>query len=170
MSQINLDKIKLLIAPATIFGADVTTNEFKLDNYQSAKIYIVSGAGDETTTTAHVIINTLEDTEQEIITKTINIGGNQDNVIDLIAEQCAHYNVDTIKVKIDGIASNETIGCVCLVLSEPRFGYDDVTIAPVVVESETTEETSGETDNTDNIDNAGGTDNTETENQGGTGN
>jgi len=135
MSKINLDKVKTLIAPGEIFSANITTNEIPLDNYQVAKVVIESGVGTEATTTIK-ILEVIGDTTKEITSKDIKIGGYKQSEIDVVAEQLAHDEAKSFKVAISAVSSSAIVGCAFVVLSEPRYGYDDVHVDPVIVMNE----------------------------------
>ena len=146
MSQVNLERVKTLIAPAEIFAEEKVTNEVSMENYQNAKIVIQSGAGEETETTAHIIGVTYKGTEHEIVLSKIKIGNNIENIIDLTANQLSHNDCSAFKLKIDAVENSTIKGCVLLVLGEPRYGYDDCYVEPIVETTETTETTETNTE------------------------
>lgn len=121
MSQYEINKITTIVEPETTFNSIIESKEVTLDNYQSAKIVIKSGAGDEAITTAKIIAILQDETEQEIKTCEVKIGQNIETEINLVADELAHFDATNFKVKIEAISNSEITGTVIVVLSEPRF-------------------------------------------------
>lgn len=125
MSQyLETNKIEIIADPGTSLGAAVETKEVKLDNYQSTKILISTTEGTEAKTIARVVAVLPDATEHEIKNTEITIGANTESEINIVANEIAHYDATSIKIKIDAVdGSTVTCGVVAL-LGEPRYAIE----------------------------------------------
>ena len=125
MSQyLETNKVEIIADQGTSLASAVETKEVKLNNYQSAKIVISTGEGDEAVATAKVVAILTDATEQEIKTEEITIGGNAESVINVVANEIAHYDATSIKIKIDAVADSEVTCGIVAVLGEPRYAVE----------------------------------------------
>ncbi|MBQ7798293.1 MAG: hypothetical protein IJ371_04145 [Clostridia bacterium] len=120
MSKYITNKIKTIVNAGTSFASDVESEKVDLTNYQSAKIVITTDAGTEAKTNASVIAILPDNTEKELATIEIAIGGTE-NVIDFVANKLAHYDATAFKVKIAGVAETKITGGVIVILGEERY-------------------------------------------------
>ena len=125
MSQyLETNKIEIIAEPGTSFASAIETKEVKFDNYQSTQIVISTGEGDVAKTTARVIAILPDTTEQEIKNEEIEIGGNIETRINIVANEIAHYDATNIKIKVDAVADT-TITCgIIALLGEPRYAVE----------------------------------------------
>ena len=125
MSQyLETNKIEIIAEPGTSLASAIETKEVKLDNYQAAKIVISTDDGDSATTKATVVAVLSDASEIEIKATEINIGGNAENEINIVANEIAHYEATSIKIKIDAV-ENTTVSCgVIALLGEPRYAIE----------------------------------------------
>lgn len=121
MSQYNTNQIKVLKDGGAIFASAIETEEVKLDNFQSAKVVISTGAGEAKTTTAKVVAILPGGNEQDIKEQEITIGNDTETIINVVANELAHYDATGFKVKVDAVASSEIVGTIVVALSEPRY-------------------------------------------------
>ncbi len=121
MSQYVKEKIVNIVDTGAIFASEVATPTIKLDNYQSAKVCIKTGAGDETKTTAKVVAILPDESELEIKSEEITIGNENENAINVVANELAHHDATEFKIKIDAIENSEIQGTITAVLGEPRY-------------------------------------------------
>lgn len=144
MSQyLETNKIEIIAEPGTSLASSIETKEINLNNYQSTKVVISTGEGDEAKTTARVVAILPDATEHEIKSEEITIGANTESHINVVANEIAHYDATSIKIKVDAVAdSTITCGIVAL-LGEPRYAVETET--EIV---ETTEEVAEDTTET----------------------
>ena len=153
MSQyLETNKIEIIAEPGSSLASAIETKEVKLDNYQSAQIVISTGEGDKATTKASVVAILPDATEQEIKNEEITIGGNAENRINVVANEIAHYDATSIKIKVDAVADS-TITCgIIALLGEPRYAVETEEAEVVENTEETVEETTNETPTEENLD------------------
>ena len=120
MSQYITNKIETLVPAGTSFGTAILTDEVKLDNFQSVKVVITSGEGDEATTTARILAVVGEETKV-IREVEITVGGNNENTIDFVADEIAKYDATGFKVSVDAIAESTLKGGIVAVFGEARY-------------------------------------------------
>lgn len=123
MSKYLTNKTEVL-AEATSFASAINTKEVKLDNYQSAKVVISTGEGDEAKANAKVIAILPDTTEQEIKSQEITIGANSVSEIDIVANEIAHYDATGFKISIDAVADSTITGNIVVVLGEARYSEE----------------------------------------------
>ena len=121
------NKIEIIAEPGSSLASAIETKEVKLDNYQATKIVISTGEGDETTTTARVVAILPDATEQEIKNEEITIGGNSESEINVVANEIAHYDATSIKIKIDAVENTEVTCGIIALLGEPRYAIEKET-------------------------------------------
>ena len=125
MSQyLETNKIEIIADQGTSLASAIETKEVKLNNYQSAKVVISTAEGEETTTTARVVAILPDATEQEIKTQEITIGANAESEINVVANEIAHYDATSIKIKIDAVADTDATCGIVAVLGEPRYAVE----------------------------------------------
>jgi len=124
MSKYINNKIESLVDAGASFASAITTKEVKLDNYQSAKVVISTGAGDESTTIAKVITILPDATEKEIKSQEITIGNNTESKIDIVADELAHDDANSFKITIDAVADSTITGSVVVVLGDARYSEE----------------------------------------------
>ena len=124
MSKYINNKIESLVDAGASFASAITTKEVKLDNYQSAKVVISTGAGDEATTTAKVIAILPDESEKEIKTQEITIGNNTESKINIVADELAHDDANSFKITIDAVADSTITGSVVVVLGDARYSEE----------------------------------------------
>ena len=124
MSKNINNKIESLVDAGASFASAITTKEVKLDNYQSAKVVISTGAGDESTTIAKVITILPDATEKEIKSQEITIGNNTESKIDIVADELAHDDANSFKITIDAVADSTITGSVVVVLGDARYSEE----------------------------------------------
>lgn len=125
MSQyLETNKIEIIAEPGSSLASAIETKEVKLNNYQSAKIVIKTGEGTEATTTAKVVAILPDATEQEIKSQEITIGENAENEINVVANEIAHYDATSIKIKVDAVADSEVTCEIVALLGEPRYAVE----------------------------------------------
>ena len=124
MSKYINNKIESLVDAGASFASAITTKEVKLDNYQSAKVVISTGAGDESTTIAKVIAILPDATEKEIKSQEITIGNNTESKIDIVADELAHDDANSFKITIDAVADSTITGSVVVVLGNARYSEE----------------------------------------------
>lgn len=121
MGKYLTEKIVNLVDAGAIFASDITTPAIELDNYQSAKIKITTGAGTTASTTVKVVAIKPDATEVEIKSTTIEIGNKNENIIDVVANELAHQDATSFKLKIKKVDSSTITGSIVAVLGEPRY-------------------------------------------------
>ncbi len=121
MSQYLNEKVIILADAGKIFAKEIETQGVKLDNYQSAKVCIKTGAGDKTTTNAKVVAILPDASEVEIKSEEITIGNLTETIINVVANELAHYDATEFKIKIDAIEGSTILGSITAILGEPRF-------------------------------------------------
>lgn len=121
MSKYFTEKIVNLIDAGAIFASAIQTPNIQLDNYQSAKVSIKTGDGEEVKTTAKVIAILPDKSEVEVKTQEITIGKNIEAVINVVANEIAHYDATEFTIKIDEIKDCAITGSIIAVLGEPRY-------------------------------------------------
>lgn len=125
MSQyLETNKIEIISEQGSTLASEIETKEVKLNNYQSAKIVIKTGEGTEATTTAKVVAILPDATEQEIKSQEITIGENAENEINVVANEIAHYDATSIKIKVDAVADSEVTCEIVALLGEPRYAVE----------------------------------------------
>ena len=125
MSQyLETNKIEIIAEPGSSLASAIETKEVKLNNYQSAKIVIKTGEGTEATTIAKVVAILPDATEQEIKSQEITIGENAENEINVVANEIAHYDATSIKIKVDAVADSEVTCEIVALLGEPRYAVE----------------------------------------------
>lgn len=145
MSQYLTNKIEILVDAGEIFASEVETKEVKLDNFQSAKVLIGTSEGDTATTIASVVAILPDTSEVEIRSQDITIGGKTQTEINIVANELAHYDATSFKIKIDAVADSTIGGEIVVILGEPRYAVE-------VEREEVTEEESAETTTEETID------------------
>lgn len=145
MSQYLTNKIEILVDAGEIFASEVETKEVKLDNFQSAKVLIGTSEGDTATTIASVVAILPDASEVEIRSQDITIGGKTQTEINIVANELAHYDATSFKIKIDAVADSTIGGEIVVILGEPRYAVE-------VEREEVTEEESAETTTEETID------------------
>lgn len=122
MSIVKNSEVKVLVAPANIFGAEIETDEVTLDNFQAAHFVIVSGEGAGAKVTAQIIA-TDEDGENEKILaeKEITIGGKATEKIVVDADYMAHDNLDRVCLKVANAEKADIPGTVFVILTNERY-------------------------------------------------
>ena len=152
MSKYLINKAEIIVDAGEIFASEVVTKEVKLNNYQSAKVLIGTGEGEKATTIARVVAILPDASEQEIKTQEITIGGKEQTEINVVANELAHYDATSFKVKIDAVADSAIGGEIIVLLGEPRYAVETeiVETTEEVVEdtTETTEEVAEDTTET----------------------
>ncbi len=137
MSQyLETNKIEIIAEPGSSLASAIETKEVKLDNYQSAQIVISTGEGDTATTKASVVAILPDATEQEIKNEEITIGGNTESRINVVANEIAHYDATSIKIKIDAVASTTVTCGIIALLGEPRYAVEKEASAEIVDNTE----------------------------------
>lgn len=125
MSQyLETNKIEIISEQGSTLASDIETKEVKLNNYQSAKIVIKTGEGAEATTTAKVVAILPDATEQEIKSQEITIGENAESEINVVANEIAHYDATSIKIKVGAVADSEVTCEIIALLGEPRYAVE----------------------------------------------
>lgn len=125
MSQyLESNKIEIIAEPGTSLASAIETKEVKLDNYQSAQIVISTGEGETSTTKASVVAILPDATEQEIKNEEITIGGNTETRINVVANEIAHYDSKSIKIKLDAVAETSVTCGIVALLGEPRYAVE----------------------------------------------
>ena len=122
MSIIKNTEVKVLVKPAKIFNAEITTEKVVLDNFQAAHFVIATGAGSPAVVVAQVIATNETGTEEKIIAeKEINIGEERDNKIVVDADCIAHDDFDRVYLKVANASDVDTIGVIFVVLTNERY-------------------------------------------------
>lgn len=125
MSQyLETNKIKVIADAGTSLATAIETKEIKLDNYQSAKIVIKSSEGEETTTTAKVIALLPDKTEKELNNFEAVVGGKEFE-LNVVANQLAHYDATSFKIKVDAISESSLTCEIIAILGEPRYAVEE---------------------------------------------
>ena len=124
MSQYITNKSQVLKESGAIFASDITTEKINLDNYQSAKVIIESGAGDAVETKVSVCI-TKDEEEIVIKEKAITIGENIVSGVDVVANEIAHYDATEFYIKVSKVADSVITGTIYAILAEPRYAIED---------------------------------------------
>ena len=125
MSQyLETNKLEIIAEPGSSLASAIETKEIKLDNYQSAKVVISTDDGESATTKATVVAVGADATEHEIKTQEIRIGANAESEINVVANEIAHYDATSIKIKIDAVADTEVTCGIVALLGEPRYAIE----------------------------------------------
>ena len=101
MSQYLTNKIVVIVESGTAFSSDVNSKEVELDNYQSAKVVIRTGAGEEKDTIAKIVAVLPDNSEVKIREESIKIGNNTETIINIVANELAHYDSKKFKININ---------------------------------------------------------------------
>lgn len=125
MSQyLETNEIKVIAEQGTSLATAIETKEIKLDNFQSAKIVIKSSEGDEATTTAKVIALLPDETEKELNNFEVLVGGKEFE-LNVVANQLAHYDATSFKIKVDAISESSLTCEIIAILGEPRYAVEE---------------------------------------------
>lgn len=125
MSQyLETNEIKVIAEQGTSLATAIETKEIKLDNFQSAKIVIKSSEGDEATTTAKVIALLPDETEKELNNFEVLVGGKEFE-LNVVANQLAHYDATSFKIKVEAIADSNLTCEIIAILGEPRYAVEE---------------------------------------------
>lgn len=125
MSQyLETSKLEIIAEPGSSLASAIETKEIKMDNYQSAKVVISTDDGESATTKATVVAVGAGATEHEIKTQEITIGGNAESEINVVANEIAHYDAISIKIKIDAVADTAVTCGIVALLGEPRYAIE----------------------------------------------
>ena len=124
MSQYIIDKVENIVGAGTSFGSPIESKAVSLANYQSAKIVINSGAGEEKTAKGKIVAILPDATEQDIKEFDVAVGGNKQTEINLVANEIAHYDATEFKVKIEAVDASEVTGAISVVLSQARYSEE----------------------------------------------
>lgn len=125
MSQyLETNEIKVIAEQGTSLATAIETKEIKLDNYQSAKIVIKSSEGEEATTTAKVIALLPDETEKELNNFEVVVGGKEFE-LNVVANQLAHYDATSFKIKVEAIADSNLTCEIIAILGEPRYAVEE---------------------------------------------
>ena len=100
MSQYLKNKIKTVVPTGTALSAEVKSEKIDVSNSQSVKLVITSSEGDAATTNAKIVAVLADATEQEIKNEEITISGNTETRINVVANEIAHYDAKSIKIKL----------------------------------------------------------------------
>lgn len=121
MSKYLTDRIVNLVDTGAIFASALETPKIQFDNYQSVKVSIKTGDGEEGKTTAKVIAVLPDESEVEIKSQEITIGNSTETIINVVANEIAHYDATKFKIKIDAVDKSEIQGTITALLGEPRY-------------------------------------------------
>ena len=122
MSQyLETNKLEIIAEQGTKLDSAIETKEIKLDNYQSAKVVISTGDGETAITKATVVAIKPDATEQEVKGIDITIGANTETEINVVANEIAHFDATSIKIKVDAVAGTAVTCGIIAVLGEPRY-------------------------------------------------
>lgn len=121
MSEYLNEKIMNLMDAGAIFASAIQTPNIQLDNYQSVKVSIKTGEGDETKTLAKVFAVLQDESEVEVKTQEITIGNNVETIINVVSNELVHYDASEFTIKIDEIKDCTILGSITAILGEPRY-------------------------------------------------
>lgn len=121
MSQYLTNKIVTIADEGSAFSSDVNSKEVELDNYQSAKVVIKTGAGEEKDTIAKIVAVLPDNSEVKIREESIKIGNNTETIINIVANELAHYDSKKFKININKADGTDVTGSVSVILGEPRY-------------------------------------------------
>lgn len=121
MSQYLTNKIVTIADEGSAFSSDVNSKEVELDNYQSAKVVIKTGAGEEKDTIAKIVAVLPDNSEVKIREESIKIGNNTETIINIVANELAHYDSKKFKINITKADETDVTGSVSVILGEPRY-------------------------------------------------
>lgn len=121
MSQYLTNKIVVIVEGGTAFSSDVYSKEVELDNFQSAKVVVRTGEGEEKETIAKIVAVLPDNSEKKLREETIKIGNNTETVINIVANEFAHDDAKKLKVNINKVDGTDVTGSVIVVLGEARY-------------------------------------------------
>jgi len=122
MSTIKNQEIKVLVAPAEIFNAEIKTDAVTMENYQAAHFVVASGAGADGNVLAQVIGTDAEGEKEKVLgEREITIGEERNEQLVIGADQLAHDGFDRVYLKVANAGKADLTGSVSVLLTNERY-------------------------------------------------
>ena len=119
----NLD-IRILKAPAAIFGAKIETEPVRMDNVQAAHFVISTGEGAAAKAKVQVMAKYGDKDSVLVREEEISIGGNTDSKIVVAAREICKEEKNSVYLAISNANAPNIVGSIFVVKTNERYSTE----------------------------------------------